>query len=124
MCVCVCVVRTRGQQDDGGDNQGTDDEDDQQGDGDSFPVPLRRRAADQVLKNIMTDQSSVHTNAKRGMRVTCAHVLSRWGGCSSFSASTHYTQYTLCILHSKLKVDYGYQKIQTSSLLCVLCDLI
>lgn len=53
MCMCVCTVRTRGQQDDGGDNQGTDDEDDQQGDGDSFPVPLRRSTAHQVLKIIL-----------------------------------------------------------------------
>lgn len=46
----MCAVRTRSQQNDGGDNQGTDDEDDQQGDGYSLPVPLRRSAAHKVLK--------------------------------------------------------------------------
>lgn len=51
-CVCASTVHTRGQQNDGGDNQGTDDENDQQGDGYSLPVSLRRCASHQVLKNI------------------------------------------------------------------------
>lgn len=46
----VCVAPTRGQQDDGGDDQGADDQDDQQGDCYSLPVPLGRRTAHQVLK--------------------------------------------------------------------------
>lgn len=50
--MCMCAVRTRGQQDDGGDDQGADDEDDQQGDGYPFPVPLWGSAAHQVLKNM------------------------------------------------------------------------
>lgn len=50
VCVCVCI-HTRSQHNDRGDDQGTDDEDDQQSDGYPFPVPLRRRASHQVLKN-------------------------------------------------------------------------
>lgn len=65
----MCGGPTRGQQDDGGDNQGADDEDDQQGDGYSFPVPLWRSAAHQVLKN----KSLHHTDAAPD---TDKHILS------------------------------------------------
>lgn len=53
----VCVTPTRGQQDNGGDDQRADDQDDQQGDCYSLPVPLGRRAAHQVLKHNRNEPS-------------------------------------------------------------------
>ena len=53
----MCVGRTRGQQDDGGDDERADEQDDQQGDGDPLPVPLRRTAPHQLLPNTETNTS-------------------------------------------------------------------
>lgn len=94
---CVCFRHTWGQQDNRGDNQGTDDEDDQQGDGNSFPVPLWRCAAHQVLEiNISNDndaQTDTHTYKytydQKPKIVVCGPVLTSHTQMHGHTVQTH-----------------------------------
>ena len=56
-------LRTGSEQDHRGDDQRADDQDDQQGDGDPFPVPLRKSTAHQVLSHTHT-HTHVHAHTQ------------------------------------------------------------